>query len=60
MRKVTLREIPVEDIPTNKIPAIKFIEELNTGFTCSDETERVPTIYVEQTEAVPVYIEKRG
>ena len=48
----------VEDMTTIKISAIKFKDGLNTNFTCSAETEAVPTIYVEETEQVPIYTDE--
>jgi len=57
LRRVKL-EIPIEDMPTTKAPAIKFIEDINTGFTCSAETERVPAINTDQTEYGPVCTEE--
>ena len=56
LRRVRLERV-VEDLPTDRVPAIKFKEELNTGFTCSEETERVPAINTDQTEYGPVYDE---
>jgi hypothetical protein len=59
MHTLEIRAIKTWEIPTAKLLAIKFKEQLAMeGFTCSAETELVPAINVSETVKGPVYTEE--
>jgi len=58
MHTMEIRAIKIWDIPTRKLLAIKFREQLQDGFTCSAETELVPAINRDETVKGPVYTEE--
>jgi hypothetical protein len=53
-----IRAIRIWGIPTMKQVALKFRDKLRENFTCSDETEMVPSINSEETVEGPVYSEE--